>query len=162
MSARCTPRTPLRQLGCFAAVGAASTAAQAVIYLLSRQALSLTAAGAVALVLTTALTTEAHRRLTFRGCRPAPTLRVHLQAGGTSAVAYALVLAVVLGVDALPPDAQPVIEVAVLTAAGAAVGLLRFAALRVWVFPARRPTVGATAPCGGGSRTADPRLSGCR
>jgi putative flippase GtrA len=122
----------------FAAVGAASTAAYAVLYLVLRPLLASQAANALALGLTAIANTAANRRYTFaiRGSERA----VRHQAQGL--VVFGLALALTSGsiaaLRSLDPDAGRAFELAVLTGANLAATVLRFVLLRVWVFRARR------------------------
>src|SRR6266511_2739787 len=132
---------PRHELGTHAAwyvvAGVVTTAAQAVLFLLLRDALGSQAANLVALAATTAGNTEFHRRVTFAG-RHSHAGKRHLQdllafafyAGYGSAV-----LAVLDTVVATPSSWA---ETGALLLASLAGGLVRFAVLRWWVFAARR------------------------
>ncbi len=121
------------QVAMFALVGVASTVAYAVLYLLLRGPLSAFGANLVALVVTTLANTAANRRLTFgvRGRRHA----VRHQARGL------VVFGVGLGVTSgalwlLHADGHTHhgAEVVMLTVANLAVTVMRFVAMRTWVF----------------------------
>ncbi|HXV92365.1 MAG TPA: GtrA family protein [Pseudonocardia sp.] len=143
----------VRELARFAAVGTASTALQAVLYLLLRSVSGPAGASWVALLVTTLVNTEAHRHLTFRAAADVGPWRAHLQAGVTCAVVYVVNLVLTWQVDALRGDR--LLELAALTAVGAATGLLRFAILRHWVFrrgpAASGPAADGPAPSGTGT-----------
>ena len=131
----------------FMLVGAASTVAYALLYLLLRGPLGAGGANAAALALTAVANTAANRWLTFglRGRRG--LLRQHalgalvflLTLGLTSGA-----LAVLHGIDASPP--RPV-ELAVLVAASTAATITRFVALRSWVFARRGRLSGNSQVC---------------
>jgi putative flippase GtrA len=125
-----------RELAWFAAVGAASTAVQSVLYLLVRPGSGPAAASAVALLVSTVLNTEAHRHLTFRAAA-APAARAHLQAGSTALAVHLVHLGLLAHVAALRLGDHPVAELAVLAGLGIATGLLRFTLLRQWAFRSR-------------------------
>jgi putative flippase GtrA len=149
------------QMALFALVGASSTVAYAGLYLLLRSWLAPLWANATALVLTAVANTAANRRLTFgvRGRHHA--LRHHLQ----GLMVFGLGLAVTTGSLSLlhAADRSPstLVEMLVLTSANLLVTVMRFVALRFWVFAAsvrpgdrtswrRRP-----APIGDGSSPKD-------
>jgi putative flippase GtrA len=127
-----------RQLCSFAAIGAVSTAAYALLFLLLRPYAPTSVANAIALLLTAITNTAANRRFTF-GVRGGGGLAGdHL--GGLLAFALALVctnlsLTFLLAVR---PDATRATELAVLLAAGAVATLARFALLRALIFERRR------------------------
>jgi putative flippase GtrA len=132
----------LRQLVSFCVIGAASTLAYAVLYLLLRGALPAQAANAVALLLTAIANTAANRRLTF-GVRGRQG-RLRHQAQGL--IVFALGLAVTSGSLAAlyryDPTASHGTELAVLVVASVVATLLRFLLFRGWLFPQRLPTSG--------------------
>ncbi|ROR90476.1 bifunctional glycosyltransferase family 2/GtrA family protein [Nocardioides aurantiacus] len=124
------------QLGMFVLVGAASTLAYALLFVLLRSTLSPWWANALALLVTAVANTAANRRFTFgvRGRRDV----VRHQVQGL--VVLAVGLAVTTGALHLVhrvSDPGPTTEVVVLTAANLAVTVLRFVALRWWVFVRR-------------------------
>jgi putative flippase GtrA len=125
------------QVAMFALVGVASTLAYAVLYLVFRGWTGAQVANLLALLVTAVGNTAANRRLTFgvRGRRDA----VRHQAQGL--VVFAVGLGVTSGalwaVDAAGRSHRGV-EVAVLTLANLAVTVMRFAAMRAWMFARRR------------------------
>lgn len=125
------------QVAVFALVGLASTLAYAALYLLLRGPVGPQTANLLALLLTAVANTAANRRLTFgvRGRRGA--LRHQAQGLLVFAVGLAVTSGALAAVRA-SGDRHPVLEVLVLTAANLAVTLMRFAALRWWVFARRR------------------------
>jgi putative flippase GtrA len=123
-----------RQLTWFVAVGAVSTAAYVLLYLLLRTAMPAQAANALSLLVTAVANTAANRRLTF-GIRGRARAAGH-QAKGLAAFAAGLALTsgalAVLHAASAHPGAGW--EITVLVAANLAATVLRFALLRGWVF----------------------------
>lgn len=127
------PARPSNGLGVqllrFAAVGVASTLAYFVAYLLLRP-LGAQSANLISLLLTAIANTAANRRFTFGLTGRDQLLRHHL--GGL--LAFGLALGLTSGslwlLQALWPDAGPVVELTVLVVANALATLLRFTALR--------------------------------
>ena len=126
------------QLAMFALVGIGSTAAYAVLYLLLRGPFSAFAANLLALLLTALANTAANRRLTF-GVRGRDGAVRHQLRGllvfavGLAATSGSLWLLRATG------STSHGAEVVVLTVANLAVTVLRFVAMRGWVFSRRRP-----------------------
>lgn len=132
------------QLVMFALVGLASTAAYAVIYLLARGVTGPQVANLVALLLTAVANTAANRRFTFgvRGSRGAA--RHQLQGLVVFGVGLGVTSGALAAVDAVG-GAHRGLEVVVLTAANLGVTVMRFVAMRVWMF-SRSGRPGAAAP----------------
>lgn len=131
-----------RQLGRFAVIGAASTIAYMVLYVLLRPA-GPQFANALALLLTAIANTAANRRFTFSTRGRERALR-H-QAEGL--VVFALGLAVSSGslaaLHALPGTSSTAVELAALVTANLVATVLRFVMLKSWVFhPGRRRGTG--------------------
>ncbi len=124
------------QLGMFVVIGLVSTLAYALLYLGLRSAMPPMAANFTALLVTAVANTAANRRFTFgvRGRRDA----VRHQAQGL--VIFAAGLAATSGslwlLHALGSRSQ-LAEVTVLTTANLGVTVLRFVALKLWVFVRR-------------------------
>jgi glycosyltransferase involved in cell wall biosynthesis/putative flippase GtrA len=127
------------QLALFAMVGVASTLAYALAYLLLRQVAPSQLANVSALVLTAIGNTAANRRFTF-GVRGEGALRHHGQGLLVLGVGLALTSGSLALLDVLAPGASHALEVGVLTAANLAVTVLRFAAMRLWIFRLDRST----------------------
>ena len=125
------------QVALFAVIGAVSTVAYAVLYLLLHGLLGPFWANALALVLTAVANTAANRRITF-GVRGAVGALRHQALG---MVVFAIGLGVTSGslwlVHAVTTTPGRFIEVFVLTAANLFVTVTRFVALRAWVFARR-------------------------
>jgi putative flippase GtrA len=114
-------------------VGGAGTAANAAIFLLLRSWFEAVPANLVALVLSTAVSTELNRRFTFGGA-VASRWRSTVQNGGT-VLFYAFYSSAVLLLLGLLVDAPgPQLESLVVAAASTFGGTVRFLVLRQWVF----------------------------
>jgi putative flippase GtrA len=128
-----TRRTRLLwQLVSFAAIGVASTALHACIYLLLRQWFGAPAANLVALSLATLANTEANRRFTFN-VRDR-VLHRHGRAVLLFALYYALTSGSVWVLDRLVAEPPRVLEAGVIFGASLSATVLRFILLRSWVF----------------------------
>jgi putative flippase GtrA len=124
------------QVVMFGLIGVASTIAYAALFLLFRGSTSAFVANLLALLLTTIANTAANRRLTFGVRGPERALRHQLQG--------LLVFGVGLGVTSgslwllqASGSTSHAVEVVVLTVANLAVTVMRFAAMRAWVFARR-------------------------
>jgi putative flippase GtrA len=143
-----TPGVPqglLRQVVRFAAVGAASTLAYLLLFVLLRGGLGAQGANLVALLVTTVANTAANRRFTF-GVRGARGATRHQFEG---LVVFAVALALTSGTLSLVHRvAEPghVAEVAAVVGANLVATVLRFLLLRNWVFRPRRATARSTPP----------------
>jgi len=128
----------LAQVARFAAVGAASTVAYAMLFLLLQTVVSAQVANFLALLLTAIANTWANRMFTF-GVRGPDRFVVHQVKG---LVVFGLAWALTSGslgvLTWVMPGAGPTVELLVLTGANLLATLLRFALLRVWVFRPRR------------------------
>jgi glycosyltransferase involved in cell wall biosynthesis len=118
----------------FAAIGAVSTLAYALIYLVLRGASSPGVANAIALAITAVANTQANRHWTF-GLRGRERLARQHAAG---AIVFVLTLAVSSGalflLHKLDPRASAAVELAVLIVAGVTATVTRYLGLRFWVF----------------------------
>jgi putative flippase GtrA len=122
----------------FLAVGACSTVAYALLFLLLRGPLGAAGANAAALAVTAVANTHANRHLTFGLRGRTRLLRQHARGAAVYILTLALTssaLGVLHGLDATPARA---VEVAVLLAAGLCATVTRYLALRSWVFARRR------------------------
>ena len=129
------------QTAIFATVGIASTVAYAVLFLLLRHVLPPMAANATALLLTAIANTAANRRFTFGVRGRAEAIRHHVQALIVFAVGLALTSTSLALLDTFAADASRLVEVLVLTAANLFVTVMRFVAMRVWIFGRRTTPV---------------------
>ncbi len=124
------------QVGVFAVIGLASTAAYAVLYLLLRTTTSPWWANCLALLVTAVLNTAANRRFTFGVRGPDGALRHQVQGLLVLGVGLAATSGCLTVLHAVTRPG-PALEVAVLTAANLGVTVLRFVAMRWWVFARR-------------------------
>jgi glycosyltransferase involved in cell wall biosynthesis len=127
-----------RQLGMFGLIGVASTVLYAVLYLLLRGPLSAFVANLLALLLSTLANTAANRRLTFGVSGRAGAVGHHVR----GLLVFLVGLGVTSGSLGLLHASGATghrAEVLTLTAANLAVTLLRFVAMRTWIFARRTP-----------------------
>lgn len=125
----------LVQLVRYAIVGGSGTALTAGLFLLLRPWLDTFAANLVALVVSTAVSTEANRRFAFGGAR-AHRLREWVQDIGTVAFYAGYTSGVLVLLHLLVPAAGPMQEAVAVAVASVAGGIARFVVLRNWVFDA--------------------------
>jgi putative flippase GtrA len=123
----------LWQLVAFGVIGLASTAANAVVYVLLRSWAPPLVANLIALVGVNLLNTEANRRLTFASSG-ASRQRAHLQGLVVFALYYAITSGGLLALQAVVTHPSRWLEVAVLLISSVAGTLTRFLLLRAWVF----------------------------
>jgi putative flippase GtrA len=135
----------------FAAIGVLSTLAYLGIYLVARTALSAQAANALALVVTAVGNTAANRRWTFAVRGRMGALRHQLQGLIVFAAALLVTGLSLMTLAAVDPHPSRRTELAVLVVANLAATVLRFVALRGWVFALRRRSARAPQPSTSGS-----------
>lgn len=132
------PASLARQAVRFAGIGALSTVAYLLLFILTRGTLGAQVANFTALLVTAVANTAANRRFTF-GVRGGGATRHQAQ----GLVVFALGLAVTSGsllvLTALSAHPGRGLELTVLIAANLLATLLRFVLLRGWVFSGRRP-----------------------
>ena len=133
------PAGLVRQLVRFAGVGVACTAAYAVLYLLTQPALGAQLANLLALLITAVLNTAANRRITFgvRGRHGAG--RHQVQGLIVFAIGLGLTSGSLAVLHAVSSEPDKHLELMVLVIANLVATLLRFLALRSWVFRRRLP-----------------------
>lgn len=126
----------------FAAIGAVSTAAYILLYLVLSVAMPAQAANALALLVTAVGNTAANRRVTF-GIRGRGGTARH-QVRGLIAFGIGLVLSsgALAGLHAMTASPSRAVEVVVLIAANLAATVVRFALYRRWVFGAAQHGAG--------------------
>jgi len=129
----------LHQLVRFAVVGAASTAAYALLFLVLRGPFGAQAANFAALLLTAIANTAVNRRLTFGVRGPAGALRHQGQGLAVFALGWALTSGALAALTLAAPTAPHAAELAVLVVANLVATLVRFLLLRRWVFAPRVP-----------------------
>ncbi|MEH3034024.1 MAG: glycosyltransferase [Aeromicrobium erythreum] len=125
------------QVVIFAIVGALSTLAFGLLFLLLRGPLGAQGANATALVLTAVANTAANRRFTFGLTGPERLLRQHVQGLVVLGTGLALTSGSLAALHALGGSTHPVLEVVVLTLANLLVTVGRFVAMRTWIFARR-------------------------
>ncbi|WP_242639516.1 bifunctional glycosyltransferase family 2/GtrA family protein [Mycolicibacterium sp. S2-37] len=132
------PRSLLRQVVRFGAVGMLSTLAYLVLFVLTRGWLGAQTANLLALLLTAIGNTAANRRFTFGAAGRGRVSRHHLE----GLIVFGIALAITSGSLALLHAVSPVphggVELAVLIAANLLATVVRFVLLRGWVFHPRR------------------------
>jgi putative flippase GtrA len=133
------------QIAGFTAIGAASTVAYLLLFLLLRSVMPAQAANALSLLITAVANTAANRRLTF-GIRGRARAASH-QIKGLIAVAIGLGLTsgALAGLHAASASPGRGAELAVLVVANLIATVIRFVLYRSWVF-GRRATAAPTAP----------------
>jgi putative flippase GtrA len=133
------PESLLRQAIRFGAVGAASTLAYLVLFLLWREPLGAQTANLLALLMTAVANTAVNRRFTF-GVSGRGAMRHQMQ----GLIVFGLGLALTSGslalLSTLTTHPARAVEVIVLIAANLASTVLRFVLLREWVFGRKEPT----------------------
>ncbi len=125
------------QVALFGVVGIFSTAAYAVLYLLLRGALSPFWANAVALVATTLANTAANRRFTFGVRGRTGALRHQLKGLAIFAVGLGVTSGSLWLLHATVAAPSRFTEMVVLTLANLFVTVMRFGAMRLWIFVRR-------------------------
>lgn len=134
---RLTGEGTVAQLTRFAVVGLTSSALYAATFLTFGLLGSL-AANLVGMVTSTLLANELHRRLTFHASAAVGWLRAQLQGGGLAVVGLVATSLALLALETAVPDAGGLVQVLMIGAITGGIGLVRFAALRAWVFTAAR------------------------
>jgi putative flippase GtrA len=131
----------------FLAVGVASTLAHALLFLALRGALGPGAANALALALTAVANTAANRRLTFGVRGRDEIVRHHLKGLTVFALGLALTTGALGLLHAIDPAPARAVELTVLVGANLCATVLRYLAMRTWVFArGRREAAAATEP----------------
>jgi putative flippase GtrA len=123
------------QFARFVLVGGTSTAFYAALFL-ALGGFGYMPAHVVATVASSVLANEMHRRLTFRAGGRVSFLSAQIEAGAVSVVGLVSTSAALSWLDAVAASAPPILQIGLVAAVTAVIGLLRFVALR-WIF---RPT----------------------
>ncbi|NDU78000.1 glycosyltransferase, partial [Actinomadura sp. DSM 109109] len=132
------PAGMARQLPAFAVIGALSTLAQLILFVLLRLFLGPLWANALSLVATTIANTAANRRFTFGVTGHHRALRQQLEGGAAFLLGLALSTGGLALLHAAAPGAGRAVEVAALVTANALATLARFLLMRAWIFHPRR------------------------
>ncbi|QKG19283.1 bifunctional glycosyltransferase family 2/GtrA family protein [Actinomadura verrucosospora] len=159
------PAGMARQLPAFAVIGAVSTVAQLILFVLLRLAMGPLWANALSLVVTTIGNTAANRRFTFGVTGARRAFRQQLEGGAAFLLGLALSTGGLALLHAAAPGASRAVEVAALIAANAVATLVRFLLMRAWIFHPRRlgdRTPAAGSPHARGTRTDGTRADGIR
>ncbi|MES9543530.1 glycosyltransferase [Actinomadura sp. NPDC000600] len=144
------PAGMARQLPVFAVIGAVSTIAQLILFVLLRLVMGPLWANALSLVVTTVGNTAANRRFTFGVTGPGRAMRQQFEGGAAFLLGLALSTGGLAALHAAAPGAGRAVEVAAVVAANAVATLARFLLMRAWIFHPRRlggrPAQPASAP----------------
>jgi len=123
----------------FVLVGGTSTAFYALLYIsLSGLGLDYLPAHLVATVVSTILVNETHRRLTFRAEDRVTWWTAQWEAGGVAVVGLVSTSAALTWLDSASEDAPIWLQIALVAAVTAVIGMMRFVALR-WIFQPHSP-----------------------
>lgn len=130
-----TPDGPLFvQMVRFGLVGVASTAVHATLFVALREVLAAQAANATSLLIAAVANTAANRHWTFAAGGRGRLTRHYLQALVVFFTALALTSGALAVLHSVEPAPARAVEVVVLVGAAVSATLLRFVALRRWVF----------------------------
>lgn len=127
--------TPRSQFVRYVVVGVTTSALYTVLYL-ALGGLGDLAANVVAMVASTVVANELHRRLTFHAADRTGWLAAQLESGGLAGIALVATSIAVAGISTVVPDASSALEIGVVLAVTGAIGVAKFFALRGWVFSA--------------------------
>ena len=133
------------QLVRFGAIGVASTAAYAALYLAFHAELGADGANALALGLTAVANTAANRRLTFGVRGRAGVIREHILSGFAFVLALAITSGALAGLTDVVRRPSAGLQVAVLIGASVVATLSRYVCLRRWVFGSRHVSTSGSA-----------------
>ncbi|MEO6701937.1 MAG: bifunctional glycosyltransferase family 2/GtrA family protein [Jatrophihabitantaceae bacterium] len=135
-----TPEVPpglFGQLVRFGAIGALSTLAYLLLFVLARGPLGAQGANLLALLVTAVANTSANRRLTFGISGRYKAVQHQFQGLAVFGLGLALTSGSLAMLQALDPNPRRALELSVLVAANLAATVLRFVLLRGWVFRTR-------------------------
>lgn len=130
------PRSLLRQVVRFGAIGVASTAAYLLLFVLLHPVIGAQAANLVALLVTAVGNTAANRRFTFGVA--GNVARHHVEGLIVFGIALAITSGALAGLHGLVDQPHRMLEIGVLVAANLIATCVRFVLLRGWVFHPRR------------------------
>ena len=137
LSARARRDDGFAQFLRFVLVGGASTALYAALYI-SLSGLGYLPAHLISTVLSTILANESHRRLTFRAEDRVDWFTAQWEAGGVAVIGLVSTSAALGWLDSAAGSAPIVLQIALVAAVTAVIGMLRFVALR-WIFRSQSP-----------------------
>ena len=121
------------QFARYVVVGAVSSALYAVTFI-ALGGFGDQTANLVGAVASTLLANEMHRRLTFHAGQQVSWVTAQWEGGGLAAIGLVATSLTLAGVHALIGDVGTVGQLALIAAVTGAIGLVRFVALRSWVF----------------------------
>ncbi len=122
----------------FVAIGVLSTLAHALLFLAMRATLGAGLANALALAITAVANTAANRRLTFGVRGREEVVRHHLKGLSVFALGLALTTGALGLLHALDPQPACAVELTVLVGANLCATVMRYLAMRTWVFSRAR------------------------
>lgn len=123
----------LGQLIRYAVVGGLSTGLYSLVFL-TLQPAGDQLANLVGAVASTLLANELHRRLTFHAGARVSWFTAQWEGGGLAVIGLIATSLALAGFHALFGDVDPLAQIAPVTAVTGVIGLIRFVALRAWVF----------------------------
>jgi putative flippase GtrA len=138
----------------FGVVGAISTVAFALLYVLFQEPLGAQPANFLALLLTAVGNTAANRRFTFGMNGPDRLFTQQFQGLVVFTLAWSITSSSLLILHASAPHSSSTMELVTLTAANILATLMRFVMLRVWVFRVPRADAAAGRVVISGAQTA--------
>lgn len=124
----------VRESASFVVIGVVSTVAYSVLYLVLRGPLGAQAANVLALLVTAVANTAANRRLTFGVTGREGAGRHHVQGLVVFGVGLALTSGSLAVLHGVAPQAGEAVEMAVLVVANLTSTVVRFVAMKVWMF----------------------------
>jgi len=131
------PRSLLRQVVRFGAIGVASTLAYLLLFSLMQAPMGAQVANFVALLLTAVANTAANRRFTF-GVSGGGAARHQFEGLIVFGIALAITSGALAGLHVFDPHAHHLVELTVLVLANLVATAVRFVLLRGWVFHPKR------------------------
>ena len=122
----------------FVLVGGSTTAVYALLFLLLARfwGINYMAAHVTAILASTALANELHRRLTFHAAERVGWFTAQWEAGGISMIGLFATSTALGWLDVATASAQHALQIAVVVGITALIGIIRFVALR-WIFRSR-------------------------
>ncbi len=132
------PRSLLRQVVRFGAIGVASTIAYLLLFMALHASIGAQAANLVALLVTAVANTAANRRFTFGVRGGAGAARHQFEGLIVFGIALAITSGSLAGLHAFVPQPHKLLELTVLVLANLVATAVRFVLLRGWVFHPRR------------------------
>jgi putative flippase GtrA len=126
------------QFARFVVVGGVSSALYALVFI-SLQGLGAQPANLAGAIASTLLANEMHRRLTFHAGGRVSWFTAQWEGGGLAGIGLVATSLALAGLHTLTGDVGAVVQLSLIAAVTGAIGLIRFVALRSWVFsPAPR------------------------